>query len=162
MFCEAIWPVLVIGQLFGVMPVNGVSSPTISEHQFKWKSKRTLFSLMIGCILSAYVFLQSWKASTTQTGYISSVSSIFYFMNTLEFLCFLVFATKRPELVQFWAETERKLPSICNQHQKRKFIYKIRCTAFGFLMLGLGKALENVHELFRYQILQLTSYLLWF
>lgn len=60
-FREAIWPLLVVGQCFGVMPVIGVSGD-ISEHQFKWKSFRTLFSLLGAVFLIGYTLFLVWVA----------------------------------------------------------------------------------------------------
>lgn len=61
-FRYAIWPLLSIGQCFGALPVTGFRSRWIFDLQFKWTSFRTIYSLAIGCILSAYSILLIWQA----------------------------------------------------------------------------------------------------
>lgn len=68
-FREAVWPVLMFSQVFGVMPVNGMESPSISKLQFKWNTKLTLYSLFVAGILSGYGLLLFWKTFTAQAGF---------------------------------------------------------------------------------------------
>lgn len=68
-FREAIWPILVVAQLFGVMPVSGLKSPLISDLQFKWNSKRSIYTLIIASILSCYVLVLFWSTLTTGAGF---------------------------------------------------------------------------------------------
>lgn len=56
---------LVIGQIFGVMPVNGVKSRLIDELQFKWLSFRTFYSIAIATILAIASLLLIWQALIT-------------------------------------------------------------------------------------------------
>lgn len=63
-FRRAIWPFLVISQLYGVMPVSGVTSWSISDLHFKWKSMRTIYAIVVACILSSYSLYLLWKIFT--------------------------------------------------------------------------------------------------
>lgn len=54
--------------------------------------------------------------------------------------------------MQFWADSERKLPSFRNLKQRRSFILKIRFTAFGFFILALSKIVESFLKSNIYQI----------
>ena len=55
-FQEAVGPILVIGQCFGSLPVEGILSKDIANLKFRWKSFRTIYSiifLICGTIESA-------------------------------------------------------------------------------------------------------------
>lgn len=62
----AIWPFLIIGQLFGVLPTIGIKNRSLSALHFEWKSFRTFYSLIIATILSSYLILLVWKIFTIQ------------------------------------------------------------------------------------------------
>lgn len=58
-FHEAISPVLVMAQLFGVMPVCGVREPDLNLMEFKWKCFRTIYSLtiLLGLLIMTFITL---------------------------------------------------------------------------------------------------------
>lgn len=68
-FREAIWPFLLIGQSFGVMPLSGVNNKSISKLHFKWKNILSLLSLFFAAVLTAYSLLLFWKTFTAQAGF---------------------------------------------------------------------------------------------
>lgn len=63
-FRKAIWPFLVIGQLYGVMPVIGISSRSLSDLHFNWKSFRAIYAVIVAIILSSYSLFVLWKIFT--------------------------------------------------------------------------------------------------
>lgn len=60
-FKRAIWPFLIIGQLFGVLPVAGVKTRPIPELEFKWTNLRTIYALSLTCVFISYTFLIIWE-----------------------------------------------------------------------------------------------------
>lgn len=60
----AIWPLLVLGQIFGAMPLINVKNPSLSALHFEWKSLRTFYSIAIAALLSSYSILLVWKILT--------------------------------------------------------------------------------------------------
>lgn len=58
-FHEAIWPVLIFAQLFGVMPVSGIRSRSVAELKFKWNSKRSIYSWITAGILLSYILIST-------------------------------------------------------------------------------------------------------
>lgn len=63
-FRRAIWPILMIGQMFGVMPVVGISSQSLSDLHFKLKSLRTIYAGIVAIISSNYCLFLFWKIFT--------------------------------------------------------------------------------------------------
>lgn len=59
-FQEAIGPILVIAQCFGVMPVVGVKSRLASELRFKWNSLRTIYSYIAFLLTFIYAAITLW------------------------------------------------------------------------------------------------------
>lgn len=72
-FQEAIWPMLIIGQFFGIMPVVGVKNRSSSHLRFEWARIRTFHSLAIGTALISYALLSTWKAFTTPFEFFSTI-----------------------------------------------------------------------------------------
>lgn len=66
---EAVCPLLVFGQFFGLMPLIGVSSH--SELHFKWKSLRTFYSLIVITILVTYSLFLIWRTFNMKNDYSS-------------------------------------------------------------------------------------------
>lgn len=57
----AFWPFLIIGQIYGVMPVVGVSSWSLSDLHFNWKCFRTIYAVIVAVILSVHMLYLIWK-----------------------------------------------------------------------------------------------------
>lgn len=62
----AIWPFLIIGQFFGVMPIIGVKNRSLSALHFEWKCFRTFYSLAVATLLLSYSILLIWRMITIQ------------------------------------------------------------------------------------------------
>lgn len=65
-FRTAVWPILLVGQLFGVMPVSGIQSELLSDLRFEWTSLRNLYTLVIIVALISYTLFVSWITLSTQ------------------------------------------------------------------------------------------------
>lgn len=145
------------------MPVSGTNSKSISNLQFKWNHISSIFSLFIAAVLVSYSLLVGWNTLSNQAGFSSAGLSIeqwkflkkynfiqnhpyfpatfiFYASNTCIFICFLALAKKWKELMTFWTDSERILPTFRNSKLKRNFIFKIRSIAFTVLSLALSMA----------------------
>lgn len=64
-FRSAIWPLLLIGQFFGVMPLIGVANSSLSHLNFKWKSARTAYALVIVTVFVCDTVLLFWRKLDT-------------------------------------------------------------------------------------------------
>lgn len=64
-FRYAIRPFLVIGQIFGVMPVIGVTNRSLSKLHFKWNSIRTCYGFIITIYVLSYTLVQFWTILTS-------------------------------------------------------------------------------------------------
>lgn len=152
-FRYAVSPLIMIGQLFGVMPVSGITSGPSSKIKFEWKSKRTIYSFIItvalsihtlvlfGCILNMHristgMLMQIWSLFFDSNIDFCEFSNnlgllIFYGLNTTTFFCFLTIALKWVKLMKFWTDIENQSSCFSNESLKNRFILKIRFVAFG-------------------------------
>ncbi|XP_031638769.1 gustatory receptor for sugar taste 64f-like [Contarinia nasturtii] len=86
-FRDAIWPFLIVGQIFGVMPVLGVKSHLIDNLKFKWTALRTVYSIAIAFILAmASLFLICEKQKKTFILQIRVISLSVLFLALIEHL----------------------------------------------------------------------------
>ena len=60
-FRNAIWPLLMVIQLFGIMPVIGVTNESLSNLYFKWKSFRTIYALFVIMVFASHALIMLWK-----------------------------------------------------------------------------------------------------
>lgn len=155
-FREAIWPFLVIGQFFGVLPVIGVRSPSLAELQFKWESIRTFYSLAVATLLLSYSLFVIWQTCNDAID-ISSICKcnfrigfsrlpnwsefilaalVFYVLNTYAYISLLDLARKWPKLMKRWDLTESILPHFRYQRQHAHFIWKIRFISIAILLFA--------------------------
>lgn len=56
-FQEAISPILVMAQCFGIMPVVGVKSKSASKLKFQWKSVRVAYSFVAFILALIYAVM---------------------------------------------------------------------------------------------------------
>lgn len=63
-FRRAIRPFLLVSQIHGVMPLNGIASKSLSDLHFKWRSPRTIYAALVACTLSTYSLLLLCKIFT--------------------------------------------------------------------------------------------------
>lgn len=123
-FHEAVGMILVVAQLFGIMPVSGIRNKSPKSLKFKKFSLRFVFciALIIG-LTWMFVLGVIWLArSKIEFGKV--VGFVFDFTNLLSILCFLELATKWPKLMMKWNEVEQLLPQL--KYQMDKQVKKLR------------------------------------
>jgi gustatory receptor len=136
-FHEAIGPVLRVAQVFGLFSVDGVMSKDVSNIEFKWRSFKTIYSmlfLVLGtteCLLCCRLILNK--------GLTLSLSSelSFYLISMIGAFYILKLATKWKYLMKLWYDSEKvflKTPYInCKISMKRKI--RLWSALIGFLSL---------------------------
>jgi gustatory receptor len=108
-FHDAIGPVLKIAQFFGLLPAENIAGKDISTINFKWKSVKTVYSVIflfcgtIECILCFRMIF----VSNMSLGYASAMS--FYMISMFGAFCLFNMAKKWKTLMKFWYEKEKVL-----------------------------------------------------
>lgn len=140
-FHKSIYPIMVIAQCFGIMPVCNVSSNCPTALEFTWKSFRYLFAIFvtISCGLEALSTIV-WTFKT-HIEFGKMVILVFYVTNFMAFVSFLNLARVWPSLMIKWHEVERNLPQMENDKEKHQMSVKIRRTATVILTLS---AIEHI------------------
>lgn len=98
-FHEAIKPVLVIGQFFGVMPVSNVTATCPNMLRFSWKSLRVFFAFFTTASCGILALLTTYWTLSKKLEFGKMVFLVFYTTNFLSFVCFLKLARDWPELM---------------------------------------------------------------
>ena len=140
-FHQAVYPLTLIAQCFGVMPINKISAKCPSSLHFTWKSFRFAFAIfvMISCGLESVLAI-SWTFST-RVEFGKMVILMFYVTNFLSFYCFLRLAKDWPGLMKEWHEVEKRLPQTEKKTEKFAMSRRIRKTAAIILTMS---AVEHV------------------
>lgn len=141
-------PVLLIGQLFGVMPISGITSNNISDLRFSWRSYRfyyTILCALLMLIYSSYVAVWAFDGSLDFPRYGNpsssspecpplnklpplSVSLLFNISNLFSLVEFVQIARRWPALMQDWRMMEQRtgkwdLPPRRGMSLKRRIAY---------------------------------------
>lgn len=140
-FHKSIYPITIIAQCFGVMPVQNVSGKGPSELKFTWKSFRYLFAVFItiSCGMEAVSTIVWTFRSHIEFGKLIIV--VFYVTNFMSFVCFLNLARNWPSMMMKWHEVERNLPQVDDEKEKHQMSVRIRKTAAIILTLS---AIEHI------------------
>lgn len=136
-FHDAIGPILMVAQVFGLMPADGVNAKDISNINFRWKSLKTIYSLtflICGAVECLLCFRLMFKGGVT-LGYSSSLS--FYFISMMGAFFIFKLATKWKKIMKLWFESEKvflKFPyAICGMTLKQRI--RLWGALIGFLSL---------------------------
>lgn len=137
-FHDAIGPILLVSNFFGMMPVDNVNSKDIADIDFQWKSVKTIYSLtfiICGSIECLLCFRLSMYRGMT-LGYMSSLS--FYFTSMFGAVYLFNFATNWKRLMKLWYKSEKiflKAPYTVNGWPLKRKI-RVWATTIGFLALS--------------------------
>lgn len=82
-FHEAISPILVMAQCFGVMPVTGVKCKSASMLKFQWKSVRVAYSFVAFLLALIYAVMTVGKTLSREIQFDRMSKFAFYFHYTL-------------------------------------------------------------------------------
>lgn len=137
-FHDAIGPVLLLSQFFGIMPVDNINSKDVSKIDFRWKSVKTVYSLVF-LIFGSIECLLCLRLLFTHGMTLAGSSSLsFYFISIVGAICLFNLATKWKRLMQFWYKIEKiflKAPYIVNGWPLKRKI-RVWAATIGFLALS--------------------------
>lgn len=143
-FHKSIYPIIVLAQCFGVMPVHNVSSKCPSALSFRWKSFRYMFAVFItiSCGFEA-VSTIVWTFRT-RIEFGKLVILVYYITNFMSFFCFLKLAKIWPSLMMKWHDVEKRLPQMEKEKDRREMSVRIRKTAAIILTLSAIEHLLSI------------------
>lgn len=144
-FHRAVYPILIIAQLFGVLPVQNISYKCPSRLQFTRKSLRYIFAVFvtISCGLEAISAI-TWTFKT-RIEFGKMVILVYYITNFLSLVCFLRLAKIWPMLMLKWHEVENKLP--LDDSKKKNGMMAVRVRRVTAIILSLS-AVEHILSIF--------------
>lgn len=173
-FHEAISPVLVMAQLFGVMPVCGIRDADLNLMEFKWKCFRTIYSLaiLLGLLIMTFVTIYwtfTHKIEFAKIGVFNiwfadyetifltpkcllPVTIIFYLSNFTAFVYFIKLGMCWPGIMRRWEQIDRLLPPLKTYYEKAALANKIKIVALLIMCLSLGKLILNSFDVFKITI----------
>jgi gustatory receptor len=105
-FQEAVGPVLIFGQFFGLLPVEGVSSNDEEKIKFRWKSLKTIYSMIflfcstIDCVLViTRLFRLGFNIKLSE-------DLIFFILAMVRAFVFFNLARKWNDIMRMWKKCE--------------------------------------------------------
>ncbi|XP_068086409.1 uncharacterized protein [Anabrus simplex] len=97
---------LVTAQLFGLMPVQGITAPSPSRLRFHWRSLRVLYCLVV--LVCSIILLGISCARLARIGvtFPRTAGTLFFVVHILAIVLFLQLARRWPHLMWEWARVE--------------------------------------------------------
>ncbi|KAM8709834.1 hypothetical protein ACLKA7_016611 [Drosophila subpalustris] len=136
-FQEAIRPVLIIAQIFALMPVRGISSKYADDLNFSWLSFRSCYALIVSILflissgyMAAFVMQVNFDFDSVET-------LVFYGSIFAISAAFIQLATKWPAVVLEWQRVESQLPALRTEKERGALAYHIRM----IIMIAMGCSL---------------------
>ncbi|ALC43487.1 Gr64e, partial [Drosophila busckii] len=129
-----IFAVLIIAQIFALMPVRGISSKYAEDLNFRWFSLRTCYALVVSilfgvnsCFMAAFIMRVTFDFDSVET---------FVFYCSIFFIsaAFFQLARKWPAVLLEWQAVESKLPKLRSEAERAKLAYQIRM----IIMIAIG------------------------
>lgn len=137
--------VLMIAQIFAILPLTGLNSKDVFNLKFKFKSIRTGYSLLIFILLSIYSVIIIIWALQKRISFDRITPVLFSLITTFIILCFIQLAKKWPNLMIKWMEVERTLPKFENGKVSRKIKF-ISLTVM--ILSSTEYLLEIIHSIY--------------
>ncbi|KAM7355990.1 gustatory receptor 64e isoform 2-T3 [Cochliomyia hominivorax] len=138
-FQEAIRPVLILAQLFAVMPLAGITSSSSYDLKFSWRFLRTWYSLLV---ILAFGFFMAITIAFVFRGVFNfdSVEGVIFYASIFFIaLTFFHMTPKWPVLMQQWQQVELGLPQQRTFTEKSWLPHKIKMITLVATMCSLGE-----------------------
>lgn len=141
-FHAVIWPCLVYGQLYGMIPVTGIKSGDESKIEFRWRALRTIYSIFFlfccttDCILSVGRLLRKGFSIYQFEGL------IFFLLASIRSYIFFHLGMKWKKIMSKWRKCEEPFLSapygVCGWSLRRRIwiIFVV------LSLLGIGNFLD--------------------
>lgn len=111
-FHRAIYPTMLVAQIFGLFPVHGISANNCSHLRFKWLSFRTFYSIFFICFCvfmaccEVYRIHRSDAVDPNYTNAKSLAGLVFFTVNSCATSIFFYIAMKWRQLMMQWEKNE--------------------------------------------------------
>nr|AID61259.1 gustatory receptor [Calliphora stygia] len=138
-FQEAIKPVLVLAQIFAIMPLAGVTSNSAYDLKFSWRFIRTWYSVLT---LISFAFFMGITVAFAFSGvfnFDSVEGLIFFSSNFFIALTFFNMTRKWPALMQQWQQVEHGLPQQRTIVDRSWLAHKIKIITLVATVCSLGE-----------------------
>ncbi|EDW19618.1 gustatory receptor 64e [Drosophila mojavensis] len=136
-FLEAIKPVLIIAQIFALMPVRGISSKYAEDLSFRWQSFRSYYSLIVIVLFGISSGFNAMFVILVNFDFDSVETLIFYASIFAISVAFFQLAMKWPSVVLEWQMVESQLPMLRTERERAALASHIRM----IIMIAIGCSL---------------------
>ncbi len=124
-FLEAMTPILIVAQFFGVMPLHGVLSKSYRDLNFRWNSIRTVYSILCIVGIGSMALLNCVLLLKFGFDFQQFVVLIFFIENFLGLIFFFNIARSWRVLMQHFCKVEDKITPFRSNRLKYNLRYKI-------------------------------------
>ncbi|XP_018783856.1 PREDICTED: gustatory receptor for sugar taste 64a [Bactrocera latifrons] len=135
-FHRAVSPILIIGQCFSLMPVQGVSQPNPRHVRFSFKTLRVLITLIFLVASSALNLAMMKHLARIGVNAKNLVGVVFFTCVQSSTILFLSLAQRWPRLIRFWTRTEMIFIRKPYETPKRDLSTRVRRAAITIIFLS--------------------------
>lgn len=136
-FHQSIYPVLIIAQFFGILPVNNISAKSPTQLGFRLFSFRVVYAIFTTAVVSFSTVCCIAYLIQSSIMFGKIVYLVFYFTSFFSFICFIRLTLKWPKMMIEWHKVEKSLPNYESTKKKFQNKFKMRYVAASILSLSL-------------------------
>lgn len=147
-FHQSVGPALACGQLFGMLPVDGICAEDESQVEFRWKSIKTIYSMVF--LFCGTVESGMGTRRLLRLGFNIGFAEGLLFFVTAMIRAFIIFrlARKWKDIIKEWRKCEDVFLKPPYKVTGRSLSFRIRTMFFVFVALSIGKSLIVKHQTF--------------
>lgn len=153
-FHQAVGPVLAYGQFFGMLPVDGVLSDDEDQVEFRWKSAKTIYSvvfLLLGSIESCLGTRRLLRLGFK----VNFAEGLLFFISAMVRAYIIFFlARKWKVIIKRWRETEDVFLRQPYRVKGWSLSVRIRVIFVILVVLSIGKVLRKQFRLWPVKLLE--------
>ncbi|XP_030372203.1 uncharacterized protein LOC115622410 [Scaptodrosophila lebanonensis] len=143
-FQEAIRPVLLIAQIFALMPVRGIASKCADDLRFSWWSWRTVYAMIVIVFFGITSGFMVAFVTSVKFDFDSVETLIFYASIFFISLAFFQLAHRWPAVVVEWQAVESQLPELRTERERGALAQHIRMITLVGIMCSLVEHLLSM------------------
>jgi gustatory receptor len=136
-FHQSVYPILIIAQFFGVLPVNNISTKSPSQLCFEYRSIRVVYAIFATLVagFTSFACMAYLIKSTIMFGKI--IYLVFNLTSFLSFICFIRLASCWSKIMIEWHRLEKSLPTYDSIEKRYRNRFKMRVVATAILSFSL-------------------------
>lgn len=141
---QSIYPILIIAQFFGILPVNNISAKSPTQLSFNFISFRVAYAIFTTAVAAFLTLCCIAYLIESSIMFGKIVYLVFNMTSLFSFICFIRLALNWSTIMIEWQKVEKNLPTFETSKKKYQNRLKMRCVAASILTLSMVEHILSI------------------